>query len=207
VNAVIARDLAGEFALSPADLGLLTSAYFLAFAAFQIPLGVLLDRFGSRCVLLALLLIVSAGGLLFGLAPGVAALRWARAGPGGIGLPDGPIKAFTLWFPLSRLATLNGGSSPSARWRDGRDRTGGGIGRRGGWRACLRAGGGCAAVRAHLLRGAEAPLLGRVKPGAPVLRIGAILSTSISGASRCRWSSCTAPIRRCRLWLAPGSRT
>jgi MFS family permease len=110
VNAVIARDLAGEFALSPADLGLLTSAYFLAFAAFQIPLGVLLDRFGPRRVLSALLLIASAGGLLFGLAEGVAALALGRAllGLGVSGCLMGSIKAFTLWFPLSRLATLNG---------------------------------------------------------------------------------------------------
>ncbi len=110
VNAVIARDLAGEFALSPADLGLLTSAYFLAFAAFQIPLGVLLDRYGPRRVLSALLLIAAAGGLLFGLAQDVAALALGRAllGLGVSGCLMGSIKAFTLWFPLSRLATLNG---------------------------------------------------------------------------------------------------
>ena len=48
VNAVIAQDLARDFGLSPGDLGLLTSAYFLAFALFQLPLGVLLDRFGPR---------------------------------------------------------------------------------------------------------------------------------------------------------------
>lgn len=110
VNAVIARDLAGEFALSPADLGLLTSAYFLAFAAFQIPLGVLLDRYGPRRVLSALLLIASAGGFLFGMAENVAMLAIARAllGLGVSGCLMGSIKAFTLWFPLSRLATLNG---------------------------------------------------------------------------------------------------
>jgi MFS family permease len=48
VNAVIAKDLVQDFGLAPGDLGLLTSAYFLAFAAFQLPLGVLLDRFGPR---------------------------------------------------------------------------------------------------------------------------------------------------------------
>ncbi|MEO8719166.1 MAG: MFS transporter, partial [Burkholderiales bacterium] len=40
VNAVISRDLASEFALSPSDLGFLTALYLLAFAAFQLPLGV-----------------------------------------------------------------------------------------------------------------------------------------------------------------------
>jgi len=54
VNAVISRDLAREFALSPSELGLLTSTYLLAFAAFQLPLGVLLDRFGPRRVLACL---------------------------------------------------------------------------------------------------------------------------------------------------------
>jgi MFS family permease len=110
VNAVIARDLAADFALSPSDLGLLTSAYFLVFAAFQIPLGVLLDRFGPRRVLAALLLFAAAGGLVFGLAQGVATLALGRAllGLGVSGCLMGAIKAFTLWFPLSRLATLNG---------------------------------------------------------------------------------------------------
>ena len=110
VNAVIARDLAADFALSPSDLGLLTSAYFLVFAVFQLPLGVLLDRFGPRRVLATLLVVAATGGLVFGLAQGVAALALGRAllGLGVSGCLMGSIKAFTLWFPLSRLATLNG---------------------------------------------------------------------------------------------------
>jgi len=110
VNAVIARDIAADFSLSPSDLGLLTSVYFLVFAAFQIPLGVLLDRFGPRRVLATLLLFAAAGGLAFGLARDVNELALGRAllGLGVSGCLMGSIKAFTLWFPLSRLATLNG---------------------------------------------------------------------------------------------------
>jgi MFS family permease len=110
VNAVIAKDLAGDFALSAAELGLLTSTYFLVFAAFQIPLGVLLDRYGPRRVLAALLCFACAGALVFGTAEGVGALTLGRAllGLGVSGCLMGSIKAFTLWFPLSRLATLNG---------------------------------------------------------------------------------------------------
>ncbi len=48
VNAVLAPDLASELGTGPSELGLLTAAYFITFAAFQMPLGVLLDRFGPR---------------------------------------------------------------------------------------------------------------------------------------------------------------
>ena len=110
VNAVISKDLAREFSLSPAELGLLTSTYLLAFAAFQLPLGVLLDRFGPRRVLACLYSIAGAGALVFGLAQDFATLSIGRAliGLGVSGGLMGAIKAFTLWFPLSRLATLNG---------------------------------------------------------------------------------------------------
>src|SRR5262249_55360812 len=48
---VIAPNLAQELALSPADIGLLSSMFFLVFAAVQIPLGMALDRFGPRICL------------------------------------------------------------------------------------------------------------------------------------------------------------
>src|SRR2546423_5782645 len=110
VNAIISRDLAVEFALTPADLGFLTSMYLLAFAVFQLPLGVLLDRYGPRRVVAALLLSAAAGALVFALARDLATLSLGRAliGLGVSAGLMGAIKAFTLWFPLSRLATLNG---------------------------------------------------------------------------------------------------
>ncbi|MEX0637503.1 MAG: MFS transporter, partial [Burkholderiales bacterium] len=110
VNAVIARDLALEFSLSSADLGFLTATYLLAFAAFQLPLGVLLDRYGPRRVLAALICVAGTGALVFALAQDFVTLSVGRAlvGLGVSGCLMGAIKAFTLWFPLSRLATLNG---------------------------------------------------------------------------------------------------
>ena len=50
VNAVISPDLTRELSLSPGALGLLTAVYFVAFAAMQIPAGMLLDRYGPRRV-------------------------------------------------------------------------------------------------------------------------------------------------------------
>src|SRR6185503_20361123 len=104
------KDLAAEFSLSSADLGLLTSMYLLAFAAIQLPLGVLLDRYGPRRVVAALLCSAAAGAVTFALARDLATLSIGRAliGLGVSAGLMGAIKAFTLWFPLSRLATLNG---------------------------------------------------------------------------------------------------
>jgi MFS family permease len=110
VNAVIAKDLAREFTLEASDVGLLTSAYFLTFGLFQLPLGVLLDRFGPRRVVAALLCVTAVGAAVFGLAEGLASLALGRAliGLGVSACLMGSLKAFTLWFPLSRLATLSG---------------------------------------------------------------------------------------------------
>ena len=110
VNAVNSRDLAREFELAPSDLGFLTSMYLLAFAAFQLPLGVLLDRYGPRRVVAALLCVAAAGAATFALAQDFVMLSLGRAliGLGVSGGLMGAIKAFTLWFPLERLASLNG---------------------------------------------------------------------------------------------------
>jgi MFS family permease len=110
VNAVISRDLARDFSLSPEALGFLTGMYLLAFAAFQLPLGVLLDRYGPRRVVAGLMCVAATGALVFGLAQDLVTLSIGRAliGLGVSGGLMGAIKAFSLWFPLSRMATLNG---------------------------------------------------------------------------------------------------
>src|SRR6185295_5323428 len=74
VTAIISKDLAREFTLSPADLGFLTSTYLLAFAAIQLPLGVLLDRYGPRRVVAVLLCSASAGALIFAFASNLTTL-------------------------------------------------------------------------------------------------------------------------------------
>ena len=65
INAVMAAPLATELGLGADDLGLLTSVYFVTFAAAQIPVGILLDRFGPRRVQSVLLLVAAVGSTLF----------------------------------------------------------------------------------------------------------------------------------------------
>jgi predicted MFS family arabinose efflux permease len=109
VTAVISKDLTREFALTPADLGFLTSMYLLTFAAAQLPVGVLLDRYGPRRVVAALMGFAAAGALVFALARDLTFLSLGRAliGLGVSAGLMGAIKAFSLWFP-ARLATVNG---------------------------------------------------------------------------------------------------
>jgi MFS family permease len=110
INALIASDLTAELNLGAADLGLLTSVYFLVFAAVQLPLGALLDRYGPRTIQSALLLLASAGALVFALADSLLGLVIGRALLGlgvAVALMAG-FKAIVLWFPPDRLALASG---------------------------------------------------------------------------------------------------
>lgn len=109
VNQVIAPDLIGELSLSPGELGRLTAAYLFGFVLFQLPLGVLLDRFGPRRVQTGLLLVSASGAALFALAPDPWLLTIAR-GILGLGLSGCLMSAFkanAIWLPMSRVALGN----------------------------------------------------------------------------------------------------
>ncbi|HEX9583807.1 MAG TPA: MFS transporter [Gammaproteobacteria bacterium] len=110
INAVIAPDLTGSLGLSAASLGLLTSAYFLTFALFQLPLGILLDRFGPRRVESVLLLFAALGAYLFARGESVGELVLARAfiGLGVSACLMASFKAFVMWFPSDRLPLVYG---------------------------------------------------------------------------------------------------
>ncbi len=110
VNAVISGDLQADVGLSAAQLGLMTSAYFLAFASFQLPLGVLLDRYGARRVNAALLLVAAVGSALFAIGQGMGGLTLGRAfiGLGVSACLMASFKAFVDWFPPQRLPLVNG---------------------------------------------------------------------------------------------------
>jgi len=109
-NAVLGPTLAEEFGLTAGGLGLLSSVYFLSFALFQLPLGLLLDRFGPRRVNATLLLVAALGGLWFAFAHSAASAIAARAliGLGVSGCLMASFTAFVLWYPADRLSTMNG---------------------------------------------------------------------------------------------------
>ena len=108
VNAVLGPTLAHEFGLNATELGFLTGVYFFSFGLFQIPLGLLLDRFGPRRVNGLLLVLAATGGLAFAKAQSFETLVLARAliGLGVSACLMASIQAFVLWFPAERTGTM-----------------------------------------------------------------------------------------------------
>ncbi|MCP4490558.1 MAG: MFS transporter [Gammaproteobacteria bacterium] len=110
VNAIIAGDLTNDLNINAAELGLLTSTYLITFAAIQLPLGVMLDRYGPRKIEALLLLFAAAGSALFALAESFTLLLVGRAliGFGVSACLMAAFKAFVQWFPVERLPLVNG---------------------------------------------------------------------------------------------------
>ena len=108
VNAVLGPTLAHDFGLNATQLGFLTGVYFFSFGLFQIPLGLLLDRFGPRRVNGLLLVLAAIGGLAFAKAQSFETLVLARAliGLGVSACLMASIQAFVLWFPAERTGTM-----------------------------------------------------------------------------------------------------
>jgi MFS family permease/predicted transcriptional regulator len=110
INGLISGQLKSDTGLGAADLGLVTSVYFLILAAAQIPIGSLLDRFGPRRIQGGLLLVAALGAALFAKSTGLGSLLIARSliGLGVAAALTAGLKAITLWFPRERVALVNG---------------------------------------------------------------------------------------------------
>ena len=110
VNAIVAPNLVREIGLTAGELGFLTAAYLIAFAGFQLPLGIVLDRFGPRRVQAALLTMAALGSFGFASSEQMGTLVLSRAliGLGFAGGLMAGFKAVVLWFPPSRHALANG---------------------------------------------------------------------------------------------------
>ena len=109
VTATRAPVFSAELGLRSADLGLLAGAYFLGFAALQLPLGRALDRFGARRVQLVLLSLAVAGCAAFAQARGLVSLSVARLliGIGVAACLMAPLTCFRHLFGTATQLRLN----------------------------------------------------------------------------------------------------
>ncbi len=105
---VIAPELARALNLGPEALGSLSGAFFFIFALAQVPVGIALDRWGPRRVMLTLSVFTMAGCVVFAWADGIAMLIAGRMlmGFGCAAMLMGPYVIYARDFPADRFAQV-----------------------------------------------------------------------------------------------------
>lgn len=108
INVVIAPDLVRDLQISNADLGLLSSAYFIGFGMTQIPLGLALDRFGPRITEFWVMSLTVIGAIIFALAENFTTLVMARAliGMGVSACLMAAFSGFRAWYTPEQQGQL-----------------------------------------------------------------------------------------------------
>ena len=108
--AVLTTELMRDVPMDMGALGLVSAAFFYTYALFQIPGGLLLDRFNPAKVMAAFYFSALAGVILFSIADssGVMVLSRLLMGAGMACGFIGALKIISLQFPPDRFATLSG---------------------------------------------------------------------------------------------------
>ena len=109
ITATLSPTLTQEFTLKASDLGLLAGAYFLGFAATQLPLGTWLDRFGPKKVILAFLALAVSGCVAFSVATSFTGLLAARVlcGVGVSACLMAPLTGYRRWLAANNQMRAN----------------------------------------------------------------------------------------------------
>jgi sugar phosphate permease len=109
-SAVIASDLVRDLSLTPQDLGLLSSVFFYAFALVQIPMGMAIDKFGAKRVMVFLSCVglVGVGSFAFANSFPMAMVGRALMGAGMACALMGTFTFISIWFPSRAFTTISG---------------------------------------------------------------------------------------------------
>lgn len=105
--------LRSHFNLSATGFGFLSAFYYYAYVPMQLPVGVLMDRFGPRRLLTVACIICVVGTFLFAdtVLFGVAATGRFLVGLGSAFAFVGVLKLATIWLPEDKLAMVAGMAS------------------------------------------------------------------------------------------------
>jgi MFS family permease len=107
---VMIEELMRDFALGGAVLGNLSAFYFYGYAGMQVPVGLMLDRFGPRRLMTIAALVCAGGCILFATSTAfwaVAAGRFLIGASAAFSLV-GSMAVAGQWFPAHRFALLSG---------------------------------------------------------------------------------------------------
>jgi len=107
---IIAVDLSHAFKATGSTLGTIAASYFYAYAILQIPVGLIVDRYGTRRPLVIAILVAGLGTLAFSWAQSSGSAQIARLVMGASSAFSfiGCLKLVEEWFPPSRFSTLAG---------------------------------------------------------------------------------------------------
>ncbi|TNE33510.1 MAG: MFS transporter, partial [Alphaproteobacteria bacterium] len=103
---VIAPDIMDEMGLTHEQLGIVGGIFFIAFAIFQIPVGIFLDRYGPKKTICVLMLISVVGSFAFAMSDGFTGLTVSRffVGIGCSPVMMGSLVIISRWLPAERFA-------------------------------------------------------------------------------------------------------
>jgi MFS family permease len=109
---VMVEELMRDFAVGAGVLGNLSAAYFYGYAGMQIPVGLLLDRFGPRRLIAISSLVCAGGCVLFATGGSLTAVTAGRflIGASAAFSLVGAMAVAGQWFPANRFAILSGGA-------------------------------------------------------------------------------------------------
>jgi MFS family permease len=109
---VMVEELMRDFAVGAAVLGNLSAAYFYGYAGMQIPVGLLLDRFGPRRLITIATVVCAGACVLFATGSSLAAVTAGRflIGASAAFSLVGAMAVAGQWFPANRFAVLSGGA-------------------------------------------------------------------------------------------------
>ena len=107
---VMVEELMRDLAVGGAVLGHLSGVYYYGYAGMQVPVGVLLDRFGPRRLMTGAGLVCAAGCVLFATGVTLAAVTVGRflVGASAAFSLVGAMAVAGRWFPANRFAVLSG---------------------------------------------------------------------------------------------------
>jgi len=107
---VMIDEMMRDLAVGGAVIGNLSAVYFYGYAGSQIPVGMLIDRFGPRRLMTLAALVCGVGCIIFAFSSGISGLAIGRfvIGTAAAFSLVGAMSVAGLWFPAQRFALLSG---------------------------------------------------------------------------------------------------